>query len=183
MNNPKDTLEDQPVLNSDNPELVKEEAANMTDEEKQMSSEAEVLEAEVSDEDKLVQLKEFRKNGNVTLDVSYSSFKMIRNIFKNKVAWTGPNQAYLLCVLNMNMEQALSSMDSKSVDSQRVAIRNDSVEAMSVFINNISGDNYHAAQNNLSMFLQIQQAIAQLQTIDKQIESIVSKIDNNLQKK
>tara|TARA_R110002074_G_scaffold67007_2_gene158021 strand:- start:11653 stop:12204 length:552 start_codon:yes stop_codon:yes gene_type:complete len=183
MNNPKDTLEEQPVLNSDTSELVKEEVTNMTDEEKQMSSEAEVSEAEVSDEDKLVQLKEFRKNGNVTLDVSYSSFKMIRNTFKNKVAWTGPNQAYLLCVLNMNMEQALSSMDSKSPDSQKVAIRNDSVEAMSVFINDISGDNYHSAQNNLSMFLQIQQAIAQLQTADKQIESLVSKIDNNLQKK
>ena len=105
MNNPKDTLEEQPILNSDNPELVKEEVANMTDEEKQMSSEAEASEVEVSDEDKLVQLKEFRKNGNVTLDVSYSSFKMMRNIFKNKVAWTGPNQAYLLCVLNMNMER------------------------------------------------------------------------------
>lgn len=127
---------------------------------------------EPTPEEKYKQLNEFRKNGNVTLDITYSAFKYIRNTFKNKIKWIGPNQAYLLCVLNMNMEQALSTMDTKSTEAQKVALRNDSIEAISVFINDISGDNYHSAQNNLSMFLQIQNAISQLQSIDKQISDL-----------
>ena len=164
--------------NLDNqPELKTEESTDV--DRTVVETEPVVPEKDVSDEEKLVQLKEFRKNGNVTLDTTYSSFKLIRNTFKNKVSWTGPNQAYLLCVLNMNMEQALAAMDTASTESQTVSLRNDSIEAMSVFINQISGDNYHSAQTNLGMFLQVQQAISQLQSIDKQIKELEAKIENN----
>jgi hypothetical protein len=174
MNNPKDTLEKQPVLNSDNEELAKEEVSTITDDEKQVSSDA--PEEEITDEEKLKQLLEFRKNGNVSLDITYSSFKTIRNLFKNKISWKGPNQAYLLCVLMMNLEQALAGMDVKSTEPQKVALRNDSIEAISVFMNQIEGNNSMSAQNNLSMFLTIQQAIGQLQSIDNQITSLEEKL-------
>ena len=48
--------------------------------------------------DKLV---DFRKKGSITVHAKYDTFKKIRNTFKNDVPWKGPNQAYLLSILNL----------------------------------------------------------------------------------
>ncbi len=133
---------------------------------------------EVSPEEQLTQLEQFRKNGSVTLEMTYSQFKKMRNTFKNDISWKGPNQAYLLSILMLNLEQALSSMDPKDEKEQKVALRNDSIEAMSVFLNSIEGKNSHSATLSLGMFLNIQQAISQLQSIDSQIKSLKDSLDS-----
>lgn len=133
---------------------------------------------EVSPEEQLTQLEQFRKNGSVTLEMTYSQFKKMRNTFKNDISWKGPNQAYLLSILMLNLEQALSSMDPKDEKEQKVALRNDSIEAMSVFLNSIEGKSSHSATLSLGMFLNIQQAISQLQSIDSQIKSLKDSLDS-----
>lgn len=129
-------------------------------------------EKEVTPEEQLTQLTEFRRNGSVTLEMTYDQFKKMKNTFKNDIPWKGPNQAYLLSILMLNLEQSFSTMDPKEANAQKVSVRNDSVEAMSVFINAIEGKNSHSAQVSLGMFLNIQQAIAQLQSIDAQIKTL-----------
>jgi hypothetical protein len=134
-----------------------------------------VPEKELTDEERLTQLKEFRKNGSVTLDATYDVFKRIRNTFKNDTPWSGPNQAYLLSILMLNLEASLSTLDSKSTETQKVSVRNDAIEAMSVFIGSISGKNSHSAQTQLSMFLTLQNGIQQLQMVDSQISELEKK--------
>jgi len=129
-------------------------------------------EKDVTPEEQLSQLTEFRRSGSVTLEMTYDQFKKMRNTFKNDIPWKGPNQAYLLSILMLNLEQSMSTMDPKEVNAQKVSVRNDSIEAMSVFINSIEGKNSHSAQTSLGMFLSIQQAIAQLQSIDAQIKTL-----------
>lgn len=141
--------------------------------------ETESVEKELTDEEKLVKLKEFRKNGSVTLDATYDVFKKVRNTFKNDTPWTGPNQAYLLSILMLNLEASLSTLDSKSTETQKVSVRNDAIEAMSVFIGSISGKNSHSAQNQLSMFLTLQNGIHQLQMIDSQISELEEKLKDS----
>jgi len=142
----------------------------------------EAPEKEVSPEEQLEQLKQFRKNGSVTLEMTHSQFKKMRNVFKNDISWKGPNQAYLLSILMLNLEQALSSMDPKEENEQRVALRNDSIEAMSVFVNSIEGKSSHSATLSLGMFLSIQQAISQLQSVDSQIKSLEDSLKSNKEK-
>ena len=123
-------------------------------------------------EEKLEQLKDFRRNGSIAIEISFKDFKYMRNVFKTKTPWNGANEAYLLCVLNMNLEQILSSMDKDETKAQKVTILNSSVEAASIFMNKISGSNLASAQNNLSMLMVLNQAIAQLQMIDKELKTL-----------
>jgi len=132
----------------------------------------EVEEKEVSLEEQLKQLVDFRRNGNVTFEMTYDQFKRLRNVFKNDIPWKGPNQAYLLSVLMLNLEQTLSTLDPKDSEVKKISVRNDSVEAMSVFLNSIEGKSSHSAQLSLGMFLTIQQGISQLQSIDTQIKQL-----------
>ena len=131
-----------------------------------------VEEKDLTPQEQLDQLKGFRTNGSIAIDITHKEFKYIRNVFRSKTPWEGPNEAYLLCVLNMNLEQALSVMDEKSIESQKVNLLNSSIEAMGLFVNKISGSNLSSAQNNLSMLMTLNQAISQLQTIDKQIKKL-----------
>ncbi len=141
------------------------------------TKEEEVTEKEVTLEEKLKQLKEFRSKGSISMDMTYDQFKKMKNTFKNDIEWQGPNQAMLLSILMLNLEQAFSSMDPKNSEAQKVAIRNESVESISFFVNSINGKNSHSAQNALGMFLSIQQAVSQLQSIDKQIEILQAELD------
>lgn len=150
------------------------EVENIQTEEK---VEEKVPEKEVTPEEQLTQLEEFRSKGSISIDMTYEQFRKMRNTFKNDIEWQGPNQAMLLSILMLNLEQALSSMDPKNSEPQKVAIRNESVESISFFVNSIKGKNSHSAQNSLGMFLSIQQAVAQLQSIDKQIKTLEDKIN------
>lgn len=152
-----------------------------------LKKEEKIEEKELTPQEQLDQLKNFRTNGSITLDITYKDFKYIRNTFRSKTPWEGPNEAYLLCVLNLNLEQALSKMDEKGTDVQKVDVLNGSIEAMSVFVNKISGSNLASAQNNLSMLMTLNQAISQLQTIDKQMkklndEVLKSELPDNVEK-
>lgn len=133
-------------------------------------------------EEKLKHLTEFRRSGSVTLEMTYDQFKKMKNVFKNDISWKGPNQAYLLSILMLNLEQLGSTLDPKEINVQKISVRNDSIEAMSVFINSIEGKNSHSAQVSLAMFLSIQQAIAQLQSIDAQIKSLEDNISSSNKK-
>lgn len=141
-----------------------------------VKKEEKIEEKELTPQEQLDQLKNFRTNGSITLDITYKDFKYIRNVFRSKTPWEGPNEAYLLCVLNLNLEQALSKMNEKTTESQKVDVLNGSIEAMSIFINKIGGSNAASAQNNLSMLMTLNQAISQLQTIDKQIKKLNSEV-------
>ena len=46
----------------------------------------EAPEKEVSPEEQLEQLKQFRKNGSVTLEMTHSQFKKMRSVFKNDIS-------------------------------------------------------------------------------------------------
>ena len=136
-------------------------------------------EKKLTPEETLEKLKDFRKNGSISLDISYSDFKKIRNTFKNDIPWEGPNQAYLLTILMLGLEAGLSTMDPKSSETQKVPLKNDSIESIAFFLNKVTGKNSHSAQNSLGMFFALQQAITQLKQIDKEIEDLSPKEKTN----
>ena len=72
----------------------------------------EAPEKEVSPEEQLEQLKQFRKNGSVTIEMTHSQFKKMRSVFKNDISWKGPNQAYLLSSIKLSLEETV--LDSKN---------------------------------------------------------------------
>ena len=156
----------------DHQSVVTEMETNVTQEENSPEVESTSEEKEVSPEEQLKQLVDFRRNGNVTFEMTYDQFKKLRNTFKNDIPWKGPNQAYLLSVLMLNLEQTLSTLDPKDNEVKKISVRNDSVEAMSVFLNSIEGKSSHSAQLSLGIFLTIQQGISQLQSIDTQIKQL-----------
>mgnify|MGYP001357250224 CR=1 FL=1 len=136
-------------------------------------------EKKLTPEETLEKLRDFRKNGSISLDISYSDFKKIRNTFKNDIPWEGPNQAYLLTILMLGLEAALSTMDPKNKETQKVPLKNDSIESIAFFLNKINGKNSHSAQNSLGMFFALQQAIAQLKQVDKEIADLSPKEKTN----
>ena len=166
----------------DHQSVVTEMETNVIQEENSPEVEPTSEEKEVSPEEQLKQLTDFRRNGSVTFEMTYDQFKKLRNTFKNDIPWKGPNQAYLLSILMLNLEQTLASLDSKDVAVQKIGIRNDSVEAMSVFLNSIEGKNSHSAQASLGMFLSIQQGIAQLQSVDAQIKQLEEQLSTKEEK-
>lgn len=161
-------------------QISSEEQPNVEKQEEVISSEENTQESneekkpELTPEEELAQLKDFRKNGSITVHTKYDTFKKVRNTFKNDVPWKGPNQAYLLSILNLNLEASLSALDAKSSETQAVQLRNDSVEAISVFLGSIEGKNSHSASTNLPMFLVLQNAIHQLQAVDARIHQLTA---------
>ena len=79
----------------------------------------------------------------------------------------------------LGLEAALSTMDPKSGETQKVPLKNDSIESIAFFLNKITGKNSHSAQNSLGMFFALQQAISQLKQVDKEISDLSPKEKTN----
>lgn len=137
-------------------------------------NEDDMPEEEVSPEERLQQLKHFRTNGGISINVSYNDFKFIVNTFRDKVEWKGPNEAYLLMILNMGLNNAMAQFEEKKskTEEQMIQISNSSIEFMNRFQHRISGKNSHAAGNYMGLFGVVSHCTSQLESVDKEIESL-----------
>lgn len=135
-------------------------------------NETEALEEEVSPEERLEQLKHFRKNGHVAIKITPADFKFIRNSFRDKVEWQGPNEAYLLNILNMGLNAASAQFAEKNKEEQDIQISNSSIEIMNRLQHRIGGKNSHSALTHMGLFGLVNNCASQLGAIDNEINKL-----------
>ena len=134
------------------------------------------VEAEVSPEERLEQLKHFRKNGHVAIKITPADFKFIRNSFRDKVEWKGPNEAYLLNILNMGLNAASAQFAEKNKEEQDIQISNSSIEIMNRLQHRIGGKNSHSALTHMGLFGLVNNCASQLGAIDEEINKLKAEL-------
>lgn len=140
------------------------------------TQDADVPEEEVSPEDRLEQLKHFRKNGSISISITPSDFKFVRNSFRDKIEWKGPNEAYLLNILNMGLNAAMSQFEDKNPKEQNIQISNSSIEIMNRLQHRIIGKNSHTALTYMGLFGLVNNCAGQLGAIDDEVNKLKAEL-------
>ena len=159
-------------------EELKEDVKDAVESEEENSeANVEINEAEeVSPEERLEQLKNFRQTGSVSVEMTPKDFKFVYNTFRNKVEWRGPNEAYMLNILLMGLTSAKQQIDTKKDEAQRIQLSNSTIEIMSQFQHRVGGKDSKSAMNHMGLFGMINNCMAQI----KQVEEEIAKLEDEL---
>jgi hypothetical protein len=148
-----------------------EETLNPTAEIEQISSESELKSEPQAELDPFQQLVD-RRMGSFDVRINYADLKYIKNSLNSKIEWKGPNEAYLLVMSILTIDNALEQMDPKKAEAVTVKLPASTVETVQLFLNRITGKGIESAQKVFSIFMQLRQTIETIKKLDQEIEKM-----------
>ena len=113
-----------------------------------------------------------RRMGEFSVKISYADLKYIKNTIQQKVEWKGPNEAYLVIISLLTIDNALQAMDPKSLEAIQIHLPSSTIESINFFLNRISGKGLDSAQKLFSISMMLRQPIEALKKIDAEIEAL-----------
>ena len=123
-----------------------------------------------------------KRMGQFELMISYADLKYIKNTLNSKIEWKGPNEAYLIVMTLLTLDQALESMDPKKVGSIKVSLPSSTIESINLFLNRITGKGIESAQKIFSIFMQLRQTLEAIKKIDQEIDHLQNEISIKTEK-
>lgn len=118
-----------------------------------------------------------RRMGEFSVKISYADLKYIKNTIQQKVEWKGPNEAYLVIISLLTIDNALQAMDPKSLESIQIHLPSSTIESINFFLNRISGKGLDSAQKLFSISMVLRQPIEALKKIDAEIEALRAELE------
>lgn len=123
-----------------------------------------------------------RRMGEFNVKISYSDLKYIKNTIQQKVEWKGPNEAYLVIISLLTIDNALQAMDPKSVEAIQIHLPSSTIESINFFLNRITGKGLDSAQKLFSISMMLRQPIEALKKLDSEIETLKAEIEKTEKK-
>lgn len=120
-----------------------------------------------------------RRMGEFSVKISYADLKYIKNTIQQKVEWKGPNEAYLVIISLLTIDNALQAMDPKSLESIQIHLPSSTIESINFFLNRISGKGLDSAQKLFSISMMLRQPIEALKKIDAEIEILKAELEKD----
>jgi hypothetical protein len=134
---------------------------------------------EQSEEVTLDSLIHHSTTGSLTLSVTKTGFKFLVNSFKNKIEWTGPNDAYMLNIIAMSLNSILYGDKYKNASHDEkieVDIPITVCRMMLYFQNRFSGKGQSSALDYYRyVFSTLGQAANQIKELDDKINELKEK--------
>lgn len=147
-----------------------EDTLNTTDAVDTVSTEVEMQEPQAP----LDPLSELinRRMGEFDVRINHADLKYVKNSINSKVEWKGPNEAYLVIMSILTIDNALESMDPKKMEPTIIKLPASTIESINFFLTKITGKGIESAQKLFSISMMFRQSMEALKKMDQQIEQL-----------
>lgn len=133
--------------------------------------------APMTPEEQLTALAQ-RRTGVFPVKINYDSLKFLRNKLHQKVEWKGPNEAYLMIMSILTIDNALEGLDPKSSESTQVQLPASTIESVNYFLNRVTGTGLDSAQKLFSLSMMFRPAVEAMKKIDEEISTLEKELKN-----
>ena len=115
-----------------------------------------------------------RRTGSFDVKINYQDLKYIKNSVNQKVEWKGPNEAYLVIMAVLTIDNILQDMDQKEMTPTLVKIPATTIESLNFFLGRMTGKGIESAQRLFSISMTFRQAMESIRKIDEELEALKS---------
>lgn len=115
------------------------------------------------------------RTGNVTVQVSPSDLKYLKNMLSQKVEWKGANEAYLYLMANLYLTQALEERDHRSTERFSAEMPASVLESINFFLGRVTGKGEESAHRIFAVSMLLRPALEKIKSLDQKIEALTSK--------
>jgi hypothetical protein len=118
-----------------------------------------------------------RRSGEFDVKIGYMDLKYVKNALNTKIEWKGANEAYLILISLLTIDNILSTLDPKSTESTLVKIPAATIESINFFLTKITGKGIESAQRLFSIAMMFRQPVETLKKIDTEIEVLKTELE------
>jgi hypothetical protein len=104
--------------------------------------------------------------------MSYADLKFIKNAVNQKIEWKGPNEAYLVIMTTLTIDNALADMNPKEDLPIKFKMPASTIESINFFLTKITGKGLDSAQRLFSTVMQLRQAVEAIRILDEEIKAL-----------
>lgn len=119
-----------------------------------------------------------RRSGEFDVKIGYADLKYVKNTLNSKIEWKGPNEAYLVLISTLTIENILLSLDPKATASSLVKIPAATIESINFFLNRVTGKGIDSAQKLFSIAMLFRQSAEALKKLDEEIEVLKAEVQS-----
>jgi hypothetical protein len=117
-----------------------------------------------------------RRMGSFPIKINYADLKFIKNTITQKVEWKGPNEAYLVIISLLSIDNALSELDPKESAPAQINMPSSTLESINFFLSRVTGKGLDSAQKLFSVSMMIRPVMESLKKIDEEIEHLKAEL-------
>ena len=132
-------------------------------------------EVEMTLQEKLDQLTA-RRTGTFPVRINHENLKFLRNKLHQKIEWKGPNEAYLMIMAILTIDNALEALDQKATESTQVQLPAATIESVNYFIGRAAGTGLDAAQRLFSVSMAFRPAVEAMKKVDEEIAVLENEV-------
>lgn len=123
-----------------------------------------------------------KRMGSFDIKISQADLKYIKNSINQKIEWKGPNEAYLVIMSLLSIENTLAEMDPKNLSPIQIKLPAATIEAINYFLSKISGKGLDSAQKLFSISMMFRQTMEAIRKLDEEIEFLKNELQINSEK-
>lgn len=120
-----------------------------------------------------------RRMGEFDVKINHADLKYIKNSINSKVEWKGPNEAYLIIMSILTIDNALEGMDPKKLEPVLIKLPASTIESINFFLTKITGKGIEPAQKLFSVSMMFRQAMEAIKKLDSEIEQLKGETAKN----
>jgi hypothetical protein len=117
-----------------------------------------------------------RRMGEFDVRINYTDLKYVKNSINSKVEWKGPNEAYLVIMSILTIDNVLEALDPKKMEPTIIKMPASTIESINFFLNKTSGKGIEPAQKLFSISMMFRQSMETLKKLDQEIELLQAEI-------
>ena len=129
----------------------------------------------VTPQDQLNQLIN-RRTGEFEVRINHADLKFLKNTINQKVEWKGPNEAYLIIMSVLTLDNTLQAMDPKDSTPIKIQLPASTIESINFFLTKISGKGIESAQRLFSVSMMFRQSMEAIRKIDEEINLLKAEL-------
>lgn len=123
-----------------------------------------------------------RRMGEFDVRINYADLKYVKNSINTKVDWKGPNEAYLVIMSILTIDNALEALDPKKAEPTLIKLPASTIESINFFLTKITGKGIESAQKLFSISMMFRQSMEALKKMDQEIEQLKSSMKSETAK-
>jgi len=117
-----------------------------------------------------------KRTGNFPVKINHENLKFLRNKLHQKTEWKGPNEAYLMIMAILTLDNALDSLDPKSIEPTQIHLPAATIVSVNYFINRVSGTGLDSAQRLFSISMILRPAVEAIKKLDEEISVLEKEV-------
>jgi len=119
-----------------------------------------------------------RRMGEFDVKINHADLKYIKNSINSKIEWKGANEAYLVIMSILTIDNALEAMDPKKMEPTVIKLPASTIESINFFLSKITGKGIESAQRLFSISMMFRQPVEVLRKLDEEISVLKKEVDS-----